>query len=357
MSSTQLPTEIWYMILQHTNDYWTLRGTYLTCQLFAEFYITNNNHGHRIYISHKNQLLSKILHLSGCPWDWKTLSKSRIITTEFKIANLHLPWKWCGEELRKMEWQFLSKIIHQFSMNNWYLSTNIHIPLDFIINNINGGWNWSGLCRCRRLEELEVISSIKPNELRWDIISSRCNITEEYIITHINTIRFRKISADNKNISWKFIKENIHKNWNWAEYTKRSDFPAKLLLNHQPLREITISCSRIVERKDIPFCDTYNLIKKYNHSFQDCYDKRNCMSKISRRADIDWEIVETNIDDTWDYDRLSQHNNFPEVFRERYPDKSWRALPLSVLTINDVDFNITDENIDFAKLSRLISQL
>jgi len=335
------PMEIWHMILQRTNDHWTLRGTYLACRDFADYYETDKGRGRKILINYRSRKLVKLLENPDYPWDWRLLSESRKIPMEFKETNDHLPWIWRRVSLYNCTWDVISRNAHR-DLNWYYLSSNSNLPWEFVLEHIDYRWDWEYFSILKSFESLEDLFAISPYKLRWCSISSRNDITEQFVEKYESYIKFDYLHIGE--ISWEFVEKYIHHSWNWNKLTSYADFPIRLIIDYTPAKLRRISFHHLSRRDDISFSVLGELIKKYMPDNATLY---------VIRKEIDWNWLEKNLNIQWNWKILQRQSGFPSIWIDKYPDIPWHyKFIMSDDYIEHVDLNKYD---DFGRLSKFIA--
>jgi len=281
MSLAQLPTlpmEVWYMILQHTNDHWTLRGTYLTCKLFAEFYEIDKNEGYRILVSYKNIWLSIIASNPIADWNWSSLSRSRKIPVDFVVQNSNFPWVWGYIDLNYVPWEQVMNLAHH-NLNWYHLTNHQDIDWSFVIENLDKSWS---LYAISDRMPIHLLIHLPEKFYSWEIISKRSGLPWEFIVDNLHELNLFNVKNCVGKVPWKIIEENKNEGWNWGYLSSIPTFPFHLIEGH----EYYCDWATLSRRKDITFIELFEgMVRGNQYSYRDC-------EIMFSREDVDWKIVE-----------------------------------------------------------------
>jgi len=259
-----LPTELWYMILQRTKDYWTLKGTYLTCWLFAEYYEAEET----IKINHSLPELTVIVNNIDEDWDWRLLAESKRIPMEFKLSHPFIS-KYLVNEVANIPW----KLIVKYKCYEKYASVvSWHKDLDYsiVIDNQSLDWDWTSLSYNMDLHKLDMLSDLMKSELYWRAICRRNDITYQFAINNLKWVgkHCTKIKAEVLNrLPFDSIFSMCKKN-KIAKLSGHPEFPISML---SKLRSDDVDWEAIVCRTNVPFVELCETILKYRNLESDYY--------------------------------------------------------------------------------------
>jgi len=156
MQIIDLPVDCLYNIFSITNDPWTFKRTYMTCQLFAQIYDERLPHARKHYTNHLKVLIELY---PDKKWSRYAVSCNLNIDWNY-INNTSFPWHTAG------------------------LSVNPNTTLDIIASRPDIKWNYGYLANTLSLTE-EFVLKYVPHE-QWPNILEAGDISFEFIAENCN---------------------------------------------------------------------------------------------------------------------------------------------------------------------------
>jgi len=258
-----------------------------------------------------------IQHIDDLQWNYKILSL--YLPPKYMLANPDKPWNWDK------------------------MSINPQLTWDDYIQNKDKNWNVEKLTMNQNIDIYKLIQS---GNISWKTLSIRNNIPldilEKYI--HVTDMWSWMCLSINRSIPISFILKYPTAPWDWKQITCRA------------------TPDEIIYYKSIPWNYTY-LSMHYNEQqfpFRYIYenpDRPWNYTLLSKRSDIDIQMVIEYPDRGWNWSFLTQYVHFDTI--KKYPDLNWQHDVLHsnvTLTKEHVQSN-PQYNWDMKKLLRLKTPL
>jgi hypothetical protein len=271
------------------------------------------------YINFKTNQLELIFrkYNKKINWNMHSLSSNPNITTEIIEDYPNMGWQW----------------------NFQGVSDNINIDLDFVKNNEDKPWNNFALSKNPSLAE--HIGQPDTIDWVWKYVCCNKKVSEGILEQNIEKLDWVSLSYYNCNLSWKFIEENINKNWNWDRV---SSFPCINIDIVKAYPDIDWNFSVLSKNKSITIKDIKNnpqlnwdtdmICSNPNLTIEDVLQDRNLFSNwgnITSNESITQDIIEQYTNLPWDIDSIVIKSgiNIDFVLKYYYLDWDWFLLSSS----------------------------
>lgn len=210
----------------------------------------------------------------------------------------------------------------------------------------------------------------------WDKLSENPNISIEFIDNNMNLPWNFSCVSENPNLSFDFVKKNISQDWKWSRLSSHDNITPEVIENNKDLpwvweaRRMGSSC--VLFNKNITFdfieknkdkeLDIYILVREDNRLSTSDYIRLSKLfpeyfefeswddlwfNEISKKSNIDLNIVVENPEINWDWELISTNPNLTIEFLLRYPDKPWNWKQFSKNpNLKNITLDIIEQNLD-----------
>lgn len=234
-------------------------------------------------------------------WNIKPLSSLEHLPLEFIINNINLDWDWDGS----------------FSYIYEYQDMHPAITLEFIKNNIDKNFDWNIiLSRSKKIinmlendsELLEIIEQNYDNKNKvYYYLSSNPNLTEELITKYINKNWLFTYIGCNINISEQFIEQNKIELWYSPNIVNNPNVSHEFILKYFPDLEHNFTIN--------PNFDFNAIDSRPNENWN--------WSSLSKNSNLSWGFVKQYLDKPWNWIFLSKHICVTYDIIKEYKNLPW----------------------------------
>lgn len=240
------------------------------------------------YINFKNNELERIFkkYHRELSWNWHDLSSNPNISMSIIKEYENCKWQW----------------------NYGGVSDNINIDIDFVLDNSDKKWNLFSLSKNPAMGK--YIGQPDTLDWVWEYASFNNEISEGILEQNIDKLDFDRLSI-NHSLSWKFIEDNINRNWNWDAISTLPCINIDIVKSHPEIVWNWYSLSgnsgiRIEDIKNNPnlpwdknkMCDNPNLTiedvlydrKFFNNWFDITMNENIGQTDIEKYPNLPWDI-------------------------------------------------------------------
>jgi len=228
-----------------------------------------------------------------------------------ECVNTKRQLKKLKRNIQKQYWKLICD--NSNKIKNWhYVSDNVNITPDIVINNPNVKWEWSNLC-CNPSIPLWFIERNLDKKLSWENISKRPDLTEAFIDKYSDKPWDWYYIALNRNISVVHIKKytrmSRHKLWYYTIYNNMFQN------SNTSLDDINKYRWTIISRSPNLTIDMINQTP-LTHSQT---DGQGINQKVNQSLDEKY----TDDDNLWDWGQVSMNSSMTELDVQNNPQLPW----------------------------------
>jgi len=234
-----------------------------------------------IYFDRKDVTLEIIIQYKHWNWDWHQITSNSDMTFEIFKNNLDIPWN-IGKisSLNDIDYDFVDKHINEYTWN--FHNISYKVPL-------------------------ELIDKYNDKPWKWFLISTRSDVSLDFIEKYIDKFEYFDRLTKNKNLTFKFINDNMNRKWDYKFLLKNGIVSLKFIMDNKLL-----IIDDIVSIPDFNFME----ILKFQKSLPN--DSLNVLSNIFKSRYVPLSYINENIDKL-DIRYLIPNNfNLEQRFYERF---------------------------------------